>query len=252
MEKMRGGNIRGLSLVMKRISVVVATYKDKLINLNKTIESVIYQTYKNWEIIIVDGADCGIKTADNIKVIKTPPRGISDAFNKGVEVARGNYMYFIGAGDYLWRVDVLEKMMKGVDKEKDMLVCGRINRVSEDGKIIRYTSTLNFKKWQLLYKMGLPHQALFTNKKFFEKYGMFDLNCKYSMDYELLLRAYKTWPGVMMKDVVVAVWAEGGIGKNRINQVLDEYRRIRIKNKITNENVINLIFWLSRLWLKMK
>jgi len=57
---------------------------------------------------------------------------------------------------------------------------------------------------------------------------------------------------VMMKDVVVAVWAEGGIGKNRINQVLDEYRRIRIKNKITNENVINLIFWLSRLWLKMK
>jgi len=224
--------------MINKISIILPTYNDKKVDLKRVIDSVAGQTYKNWELVIVDGAECGVKSDKNIKVIKAPAKGISDAFNNGVEAAKGDYLYFIGASDYLWDKNVLEKMMDGIKNE--LLVCGRINRVSEDG-IIRYTSSLNFNKWKLIYKMGLPHQGLFTHRKFFEKYGMFDVNCKYSMDYELLLRAYKSWPGVVMKDVVVAAWTEGGIGKNRTGEVLDEYHNNRIKNGIAPEIVLNFI-----------
>lgn len=232
---------------MKKISIILPTYNDNLENLNMTIQNVVRQTCEKWELIIVDGADCKIESAEKIRVIRTPPKGISDAFNKGVKAASGDYLYFIGAGDYFWNNDVLENMMDGITDE--MLVCGRINRVGENGKTIRYTSSLNFNKWQLIYKMGLPHQGLFTHRKFFEKYGMFDINCKYSMDYELLLRAYKSWPGVVMKDVVVAAWREGGVGKDRTEDVLEEYRKIRIKNRIAPVVVINFITYISKLWI---
>jgi len=232
-----------------KVTVIVATYKDKPEHLKRTIKSITTQTFKNWELVIVDGAECGVKSDKNIKVIKAPAKGISDAFNKGVESATGDYLYFIGASDYLWDKTVLEKMMEGIEDE--MLVCGRINRVSEDGKI-RYTSSLNFSKWKLIYKMGLPHQGLFTHRKFFKKYGMFDVSCKYSMDYELLLRAHKSWPGVVMKDVVVAAWVEGGIGKDRTEEVLEEYRKIRIENRIASVLGIEMIIWASKLWAKIK
>lgn len=233
------------------ISVIIATYNPGK-SLETTIKSFVDQKYKDKELIIVDGGSTD-GTKDTIKKYKNiisywvsePDKGISDAFNKGVRKATGDYLYFIGAGDFFWKKDVLEKVMAGINPKTDLLVCGRINRTTEDGKRVLYTSTLNFKKWMLIYKMGLPHQGLFTNRKFFQKYGKFDLNCKYAMDYELLLRAFKDFPNVVMKDVIVAAWRAGGVGKGRILKVLDEFRKIKIKNKIAPTFLINLIYLAS-------
>ena len=242
--------------LQNKVSVIVATYNCKG-EIEKTIKSFVDQTYRNKELIIIDG-DSTDGTVEIIKKyekyianwVSKPDKGISDAFNKGVKASKGDYLYFIGAGDCFWSEDALERMMDGVKDET--LVCGRINRVSEDGNNILYTSSLDFEKWHLLYKMGLPHQALFTHKKFFDEYGLFDLNCKYAMDYELLLRAYKNFPNVVLKDVIVAAWREGGIGKDRTEEVLEEYRKIKIKNNIAPFCLIELISWVSRLWVKIK
>jgi len=236
---------------MIKVSIIIATLNNRK-ELNKTLISASNQSYKNKEIILIDGGsiDGMVNLIKKYKSkitywISEPDRGISDAFNKGVKAAKGDYIYFIGAGDFFWKDDVLEKVMEGVDPKIDMLVCGRINRTTEDGKRVLYTSSLNFKKWMLLYKMGLPHQGLFTNKKFFDKYGSFDLNYKFAMDYELLLRAYKEFPNVVMKDVIVTAWKAGGVGKGRILDVLEEFRKIKIKNKVAPTFLINLIYLAS-------
>jgi len=237
---------------INKVSVIIATH-NCVQGIEKTVNSFISQKYKEKELIIIDGGS----TDGTINLIKKnqrkitywiseSDRGIADAFNKGVRAAKGDYIYFLGGGDFFWKNDVLEKVMDGVDSKIDMLVCGRINRTTEDGKKVLYTSTLNFKKWMLLYKMGLPHQGLFTNKKFFKKYGLFDLNWKFAMDYELLLRAYKEFPNVVMKDVIVAAWKDGGVGKGRILEVLEEFRKIKIKNKIAPTPLINLIGLASK------
>jgi glycosyltransferase involved in cell wall biosynthesis len=228
------------------ISIILATYNDDSDSLDRTILSIKEQTYNNWELIIIESDDCGVKSSEKIKVVKVPPKGVADALNHGLELVTGDYVYIIGAGDYLWSDDVFEKMMCGADPKKDMLLCGRINRTTEDGTRVLYTSTLNLRKWMMIYKMGYPHQGLFTNRRFFEKYGMFDVNCKYAMDYDLLLRAYKEFPAPVLKEVIVAAWRAGGVGKGRINKVIDEYHQIRLKNKIAPKVVLWAVYLLTK------
>ena len=220
------------------VSIITANYNSGAF-LEKTILSVLNQSYENVEHIIVDGEskdntlEILKKYANNPKVrwISEPDDGISDAFNKGLKMARGEYINFQGAGDCFVYDNSIEKIMQGINQAKDMLVCGRIKRVTERGEF-KYISSLNFKKWNLIYKMGLPHQALFTNKRFFQQFGNFNLDCKYAMDYDLLLRAYLKFPEVILKDVIVSEWKEGGIGKGNTKAVLDEYHKIKIENHI--------------------
>ncbi len=223
-------------------------------DLENTIISFISQDYLKKELLVIDGG-----SKDNTKEIirkyqkyidywvSEPDKGISDAFNKGVKAAKGDYLYFMGAGDFFWSKDILQKMMQGINPEIDILVCGRINRIAEKGDQVLYTSGINFHKWQLLYKMGLPHQALFMNKRYFYKYGLFDIKCKFAMDYDLLLRSYKIFPAVVLKDIIVAAWREGGVGKDKTLQIYDEYKKIRLKNHIAPAMLINIIDFLSRM-----
>lgn len=236
-----------------KVSVIVATYNNHL-ELQKTINSFVSQKYSNKELIIIDGGSID-GTIEIIKKnqkricrwVSEKDKGIADAFNKGVAMASGDYIYFFGAGDYFWKNDVLTIMMVGTDPNKDLLVCGKINRVSKTGKKIRYTSSIKFRKWHLLYKMGLPHQGLFMSKKYFEKFGQFDTSCKYAMDYELLLRSYSCFPKIVLKDIIVAAWKEGGIGKEKTLEIFDEYKRIKQKNRIAPTILISIIDILSRI-----
>jgi len=80
--------------------------------------------------------------------------------------------------------------------------------------------------------MSLPHQALFTHKKMFEKYGLFDIDNVFCMDYEHLLRAYQDFPTVTLKDVRFSAWREGGVGTGRMLEILNEYDQIKQKNNV--------------------
>jgi hypothetical protein len=90
--------------------------------------------------------------------------------------------------------------------------------------------------------MSLPHQGLFINKEFFAKYGDFDLNTKYCMDYELLLRAYFDFPQVISKDIVIANWRADGLGEGKTHEVIKEYYKIKRLNKVAPNYILRLIF----------
>lgn len=225
--------------------------------IEKTILSVLGQDYENFEFIVVDGGSTD-GTVDILKRydhaidywISEPDKGISDAFNKAIKLAAGDYINFQGAGDYLLSNHVISEMMVDVDAEHDMLICGRIKRVSEhDDKQVLWVApkryTPKFNKRSLLFRMSLPHQALFTNKKMFERYGLFDVDNSFCMDYEHLLRAYKNFPAVKLKNIFFSAWREGGVGSDRTLEVLKEYGNIKIKNKVAHVFILLAIeYWI--------
>lgn len=239
-----------------KISIITVSL-DAVRTIEQTIQSVINQSYKDIEYIIIDGGSTD-GTVDIIKKyeskinhwISEPDAGISDAFNKGVKLAKGDYINFQGADDYLWDNDVIEKIVDGIRPKKDELVCGRIARIEEvhSDKVLWVSSGKKFRKSDLLFHMALPHQALFMHKRFFEKYGLFDVNLVYSMDYELLLRAYKNFPDVIMKDIMVSAWRAGGIGQGKTLKIFAEYDIIKRKNKVT----ANWLLYLINCWILFK
>ena len=246
-----------------KVSIISVSLNNES-TIKQTIESVYQQTFRYLEYIIVDGGstdgtltiikEYAKKFSGRLKWISEKDKGISDAFNKGIYLSTGDFLYFLGADDYLLSDDSIQKVMKEADPEKDMLICGRIRRVNKDGKNVLWTAprSLKFNKASLLFRMSLPHQGLFTNKRFFDLWGKFDLNNKYCMDYELLLRAYKDLPEVKIKDIEIAAWRAGGIGKDRILDVLKEYKDIKIKNKVAPVVIIYLIYFYSILKYNLK
>lgn len=224
--------------------------------LEQTIQSVLKQDYDNIELIIIDGGSTdgtqGVIRQYEHAIdywISEPDRGISDAFNKAVLLSSGDYLNFQGAGDLLVARDVVSRMIEGIDARRDMLISGRVQRVKEhDPNEILWVAprifSPTFNKRSLLFRMSLPHQGLLTNRRMFERYGLFDTNNVFSMDYEHLLRAYHEFPHVVMKDVIFSAWREGGIGLGRYAEILKEYSNIKKKNKVAPTAILELInFW---------
>jgi len=233
------------------ITIITVVYNGEKY-LEETIQSVINQTYPNVEYIIIDGGstdgtlDIIRKYEDYIDYwVSEKDRGISDAFNKGVIAAKGCYINFQGDGDGFVLPDSLEKVIINIEPNKDVLISARIQRIDIEGKEL-FTSkhVESFDKKSLLFRMSLPHQGLFTHKNYFKKYGLFDVNNFFCMDYELLLRSYHEFPKVVTKNIVVARWRNDGLGNDRILEIYKEYDKIKRDNKVSSSFVLNCIkYW---------
>lgn len=242
-----------------KISIITACYNSEKF-LEKCIQSVISQTYTNKEFIIIDN-----ESKDNTpiilekykkyidKIIIEKDSGISDAFNKGVKNSTGDYLYFLGSDDYLWDENVLNTIASSLKQNPDTLFCGRVARVAIDSsKVLYYTKHKEFKKLDLLFYLNLPHQGLFTPRSYFNQYGLFDVNLKYSMDYELLLRAFHNMPKIYTSNLIVCAWREGGIGTNKTLDIFAEYNFIKAKNNVAPKIILKFINIYTIMKYKLK
>jgi len=231
-----------------KVSIILSVLNGKA-HIYNTIQSILNQNYQNKELIVIDGGskdgtlDILRKHSNKIKWISESDKGISDAFNKGIKLATGDYINFQGDGDGFIHENVLTEIFQNKTVKKDQIICGNIKRIDKKGNIL-FTTRLkeNFRKTSLLFKMSLPHQGLFMPRSFFDKYGLFDLNTKFAMDYELLLRAYKSFPEVVIINSQIAYWRADGLGEGKTLKVLEEYLRIKKKNKVENSFLLNMIY----------
>ncbi|MGE3319006.1 MAG: glycosyltransferase family 2 protein [Candidatus Berkiella sp.] len=236
------------------ISIIIAV-KNAKEHLRQTLASIRQQRYRSVEIIVIDGGstDGTLSVIDeNHDIIQhsisEPDKGISDAFNKGLKLATHEYINFQGAGDTLYHPDCIQHLFKDLDPSFQ-LVCGKVVRVKEDGITPIWVApkrVVPFDKKSLLFKMSLPHQALFTHRTFFDQYGGFDTDVRFAMDYELLLRAYRHFPKTIIKDILISRWRAGGIGTNRMMEIFDEYHRIKLKHHVANTMTLKAIDAFTR------
>lgn len=238
------------------ISIIIAVKNAKYM-LQESLASIERQQYPHLEVIVVDGdSQDGTKamlqkTPIVSKWISEKDRGISDAFNKGIAMATGEYIYFLGAGDTFYSEDCVSKLFDGLNSEV-MLICGSVMRVKEDGCTPLWIAPKKYKKFnvqQFLFRLPLPHQGLFTHRRFFSQFGLFDLKVKFAMDYELLLRAYHTFPKtIVKKEIIVAKWRAGGVGTHRILEIFQEYNYIKQRHKVASR----FILWAVHLFTLLK
>lgn len=169
-----------------KVSIVTIVLNQKK-HLQRAIDSVIHQTYKNIEHIIIDGGSTD-GTIDVIKRnendihywISEKDHGISDAFNKGIGKSRGSILGILNADDW-YEKDVIEHAVKTIGDYD--IVYGNLNYWESEKK------TLVEANHKLLSReMTINHPAVFVRKDAYDKYGVFLEEFRYAMDYELMLR----------------------------------------------------------------
>ncbi|MCE9681663.1 glycosyltransferase family 2 protein [Halomonas alkalisoli] len=234
------------------ITIVTVVYNGVAF-LEDTIKSIIEQTYENVEYVIVDGGS-NDGSVDIIKKyeyaidywVSEKDNGISDAFNKAIKLSTGVYINFQGDGDGFCCRNSLKDVFFDLNTEQVMFVSARIQRITGNGEIIYNSKFISsFKKRYLLFKMSMPHQGLFTHREYFSKYGLFALDNKFCMDYEHLLRSYKYFPKVVTVNVVAAYWRSDGIGNGKTLEVLQEYDKIKRKNRVASPVLLYIIHYWS-------
>ena len=146
--------------------------------------------------------------------------------NKGIQLARGEYILFLNSGDYLVAEDVIEKVYK-IGMNSDIL-CARCE-VSKNGQTVWTSPFTPVVTLQTLYFVGIPHQSTFIKKSLFELYGAYDERYKYNADIAFW---YKTilFEGVSVKGINVITTNYNLEGLSSINsgseEILNENRLI--------------------------
>ncbi len=170
------------------LSIITVVY-NRVNDIEKTIKSIISQTYKNIEYIIIDGnstdgtVDVIKKYEDKIDYwVSEPDSGIYNAMNKGIAKATGKYIQFMNTGDYFLDNDMLEKIFSS---EQDVDILYGDYYLSEDKKQTRYYP--NELTMFFLYIASLGHQASFIKRSLFDKY-MYNENYKIVSDWEFFFR----------------------------------------------------------------
>jgi glycosyltransferase involved in cell wall biosynthesis len=176
-----------------------------------TIESVLAQDRDLFEFIVVDGGstddtlDVVGRHADGLRLVSERDEGVYAALNKGIDMARGKYLYFLGAGDLL-----KENVLAGV---KDVLPDGELNFVYGD---VYYVSrgqhfAGEFGKSELRVR-NICHQAVFYERKIFELLGKYDPKYRLNADYVFNLKCFAD-PRITRRYIgrVIADYEGGGM-----------------------------------------
>jgi len=175
---------------MKKISIITINYNDK-IGLEKTIESVISQSCKDFEYIIIDGnsSDGSKELIENHKDsvdywVSEPDTGIYNAMNKGIRAAKGNYLLFLNSGDYLCDHNTIQKVTASIDGDIDLYYGDAIFKREEKDELVIYPDKLSF---YFFTHNSLCHQASFIKRSLFD--AVFYYNEKFSIisDWEFIV-----------------------------------------------------------------
>jgi len=183
---------------MKILSVITVTYNAEP-TLERTMKSVLEQTYPHIEHLIVDGNSKDgtvalIQQYANEKMVwvSEPDNGLYDAMNKAVGMAGGDYLCFLNAGDTFFAADSVERMIHSFyDDNSPDIIYGETAIVDEEGAFLhmrrlKAPTRISWKSFRL--GMVVCHQAFIVRRELFEPY---DLTYRFSSDFDWCIRMMK-------------------------------------------------------------
>jgi len=177
---------------MPKFSIITINYNNKA-GLEKTIQSVVGQTYRDFEYIIIDGGsnDGSVEVIKQYsekitKWISEKDTGIYNAMNKGISLAKGEYCLFLNSGDYLYKANVLESVFKKSYQEDIIYGDMIIEQVNGKRTLGKMPEKLSFEH---MIQDTLWHPVAFIKRDLFAVYGLYREDLKIVSDYDFLLKA---------------------------------------------------------------
>jgi glycosyltransferase involved in cell wall biosynthesis len=194
-------------------SIVIPTFQSEK-SIQETLNSICNQQFTDFEVIIIDG----LSTDDTLKLIKEnysidnrisyiseKDNGIYDAMNKGVKIANGEWIFFLGSDDFLYDKDVLKNVFHIAQQTTCNFLYGNVcitplNNIYGD----------EFSIEKLLVR-NIPHQAIFYHKTVFSHIGMFDIRYKTHADWDFNFKCFNS-KGIVIQyiSLVISYFRIGG------------------------------------------
>lgn len=217
---------------MPKLSIITINYNN-LEGLKKTVDSVVNQTWQEFEYIVIDGGSTdgsALYIESQSKHIdywvSEPDKGIYNAMNKGIAKATGEYLLFLNSGDHFYKCDVLEKDHHFLEGKE--IIYFNLNFVDKTKSwVCKYPEELSFSHF---IKDTLPHPATFIKLTLFTKIGLYDESLKIVSDWKFFIQALFKF----------------NCDYKRVNEVLSVYYLDGISSAIESQEIVfqerNLIF----------
>ena len=249
-----------------RITIITSSHRD-LAGLQRTHESLLSQRLPQVQWVVVDsGSGDGTaawlqaQASDWIRWVSEPDQGIYDAWNKGLRLAQGEWIVFVGAGDLVLN---LQAMLQAASdpvsaSHPERLRYGPVRISNAQGQAL-YTLGEPWEqiKPQMPQVMRLPHPALLHHRSLFDECGGFDASFRIAGDYELLLRCLQRTQARFHPTAPWVAMHLGGVSTQPAQAMrqLQEVRRAQLQNGIAQAGPlwkaavmrVRVRLWLSRL-----
>lgn len=210
------------------VSIVIATYNSSLV-LRRSLDSVLGQDFQDWECIIIDG----LSKDDTVKIIleyerkdkrfrhiSESDKGIYDAFNKGLNLAKGEWILYLGSDDMLTKHGLSELMNVPVD-DVDSLYCDIELLFPDCSTLLRKPYPLRLIK----YVMIASHQAFVMRTTIVRELGGFELQYKMASDYNLIQKCYLANCKFKYVPVILSTFSYSGMSSQfSLTNDLDVYK----------------------------
>lgn len=212
---------------MQKVSVIIPTY-NRAEKLHKSMESVLAQTYGDFELLIIDDGSTDSTAEvvssfgdDRIRYVKMAQNvGASAARNEGVRLAEGDWIAFHDSDDF-WRPDKLQKQMDYMERnpEYDVIYCSYLMHTDEEEIVVpneNWSGELEGDLFiSLLARNSIGAPTMLIKKSVFEETGGFDTSFKSLEDWDLALRiAMRHQIGYVPEVLVDAYMSSGGVSSN--------------------------------------
>ena len=216
---------------MLKLSIITINYNN-LGGLKRTVESVVNQTWKEFEYIVIDGGSTDGSAAyiesksEHLNYgVSEPDQGVYYAMNKGIEKALGTYLLFLNSGD------VLLATKKSLLLDMD-IIYGDLWIVGEQDKGFRnrYPDFIDF---PFLKQTSLGHPSTFMKKELFYTYGLYRTDLKIVSDWAFFVKVFCRHKVSHCKiDHIIATFYEGGLSTSTVfhQQHIEERKKVLIEN----------------------
>lgn len=215
-----------------RISLITVCYNAES-SIAGTLQSAREQTYRNFELLIVDGASKDntlevVRQFSDLPLVihSEPDKGIYDAMNKAVMLAKGDILFFLNADDALLDGQVLARVAEAFDADPALdMLWGDVINVFQDGERTR-TTHAHLTPQTLLYD-SLCHQATFAHRRLFAQHGDFNTAYPICADFDWFVRVLHGGAHYRHIELDVAEFTRGGMHERDKNALYREKSAIR-------------------------
>ena len=207
-----------------KFSIITVNFNNKA-GIIKTIESVVKQTFNDFEFIVIDGCstDGSVEyIIDNSNFfsywVSENDKGVYHAMNKGLKIAKGDYCIFLNSGDYFHDSNVLKNALSLI-KYNPSLVYGLIEW--ENTKQL-WNPRRDLKDYEMAFQSLIPHQGCFFDTELVKKMGGYQEKYKVISDWGLMLQLIQHKFEIQKIDMLVSICEKQGISSSLEHKIIKE------------------------------